>query len=492
MNTRLIRMIQTAPSPMVTVVGDLILDRYVTGEASRISPEAPIQVLEVDGEHATLGGAANVAVNLRALGARVECCGVVGRDDNGDLLVEKLNDLGIGTGAILRDESRPTICKTRIISHNQQLLRIDKEMRISLDDGLAGGFLESMKQTLEKSDAVVVSDYAKGTLTPPVIGGIMERAGGYGVLVDPKGSDYGNYRGARLVTPNKKEAEDYTGVVINGRDALFKIAQMLREDIGVRDVVVTLGSEGIFYSGESGESAVIAARARSVYDVTGAGDTVIAILAFYLSSDCVLEDAVRIANAGAGIVVGRLGAAAPTRRELEQAFSISAARPSDKILSRPEAAKKAKEFREKGEKLVFTNGCYDLIHGGHLDFLRKAKAFGDALMVAVNDDKSVKRLKGEKRPVLGIEERQEILASMQVVDFVVSFSEDTPLEIIREVTPQILVKGEDWKDKGVVGREWVEEHGGEVELVPLRKGRSTTGIVDKILNLYGVTGHEEV
>lgn len=489
MNTRFIEIIQSAGSPLITVVGDLILDSYVMGNANRISPEAPIQVLDVDGERFNLGGAANVAANLKALGARVQCCGVAGTDRDGDDLVAKLEELGIGTTGILRLAERPTVCKTRVISHNQQLIRIDRERRDALSDATVAKLLERIRLHLEKSDAVVVSDYAKGLLTPPMVQGVIEMAGGYGVLVDPKGTDYAKYAGARLITPNKKEAEEFTGVQIHGDGDLEAAAQVLRKTVGVEETVITLGAEGIFFAEGDVSGTIIPARARSVYDVTGAGDTVIAMLAFFRAAGYSLETAVRIGNTAAGIVVGRLGAAAPNRVELIAAFTGNVARPGDKILDRREAARISHEAAERGDRLVFTNGCYDLIHGGHLEFLRNAKAMGDCLMVAVNDDASVTRLKGPARPVLALEERMEILASLQVVDYVTSFSEDTPLEIIQEVTPAILVKGEDWQDKGVVGREWIEEHGGEVLLVKLREGRSTTEIIRKILDAHEKSDH---
>jgi D-beta-D-heptose 7-phosphate kinase / D-beta-D-heptose 1-phosphate adenosyltransferase len=494
LNTRIIQIIQSVSPRPITVVGDLILDTYIRGRADRISPEAPIQILDVEEESSNPGGATNVAANLRALGADVECAGVVGADREGDLLLSRLEERGIGTSCIVRDPNRPTISKTRVVSHNQQLLRIDKEKRIPLSPAVEEDLLARLDGRLAASAAVVVSDYAKGTLTPGVLAGVMKGAAGpdcFGVLVDPKGREYEKYRGARLITPNRKEAEQFTGVATKAPGGLDEAVAILRRQVEAENVVITLGAEGIYYSTDPEQGLLMPARARSVYDVTGAGDTVIAILAFFLSAGCAVDEAVRIANVGAGIVVGRLGVAAPTRAELVEAFSPRLTLPGTKILSRAEAARTATAIRKRGEKLVFTNGCFDLVHGGHLEFLRTAKATGDYLMVAVNDDASVRRMKGPTRPVLDLIERQEILASFQVVDFVVSFSEDTPLDIVKEITPDVLVKGEDWKDKGVVGREWVEEHGGEVQLVKLREGRSTTSIIDKILSLHGVANHEQ-
>ena len=486
MNTRLIEVIRSAGRPDITVVGDLILDSYVMGEAGRISPEAPIQVLDVKEDRATLGGAANVAANLRALGARVECCGVVGKDSNGDQLIGMLEAAGVGTTAVLRDGSRPTVCKTRVVSRNQQLLRVDREKRTPLGPDETTRLCQRMTPFLKRSAAVVVSDYAKGTLSADILQFVITEAGGFGVLVDPKGADYERYRGARLITPNRREAEQYTGLSLDNVDSLLEAADLLRCGTDVREVVITLGRDGIFHSTSPVNGSVMPARARSVYDVTGAGDTVIAILALFLSTGTALEDAVRIANAGAGIVVMRLGVAAPNRDALIEIFSSRVTRAHDKILSRQEAAIRAEEIRRKGEKVVFTNGCFDLLHGGHLEFLRKAKSLGDCLMVGVNDDDSVRRLKGKVRPILTLEERLDILASLQFVDIATSFSEDDPGILVEEVTPDILVKGEDWRDKGVKGREWVESHGGEVQLIPLKQGRSTSAIIETILDRFGV------
>jgi len=496
-NTRFIDIIGSAGSPVITVVGDLILDTYITGRTSRISPEAPIQVLEVEGDRNTLGGAANVASNLNALGAEVECCGVVGDDQDGEMVIRALAERGIGTSAVIRDPSRPTVCKTRVVSHNQQLLRIDRERRRPLDEKCVSELLSRSRPQVRRAAAMVISDYAKGTLTPQVLEALIGEArrgveadpSRFGVLVDPKGVDYRRYRGARLITPNRREAEQYTRLSLHTLRDLNAAARTLRRDVGVTEVVITLGEEGIFFSGNEEESRIIPARVRSVYDVTGAGDTVISLLALFLSTGCSMEDAIRIANVGAGIVVGRLGVASPTRQELQEAFSNTPTRAQNKIVSRSEAARRAAQIRQRGGRLVFTNGCFDLIHGGHLEFLRSAKAFGDALMVAVNDDESVRRLKGPSRPILELAERQEILAAFQMVDLVVAFGEDTPLEIIQEISPQILVKGEDWREKGVVGSDWVTSHGGQVQLVRLREGRSTSTIIDKILEVYGGERH---
>jgi D-beta-D-heptose 7-phosphate kinase/D-beta-D-heptose 1-phosphate adenosyltransferase len=482
MNTRLIDLITHAGNPRIVVVGDLILDSYIQGKADRISPEAPIQVLEIQGERDVLGGAANVAANLKNLGARVELFGVVGDDENGARLRKKLEALEIETTGILTDGSRPTVNKTRVVAQNQQLVRIDREVRRALDGAVEQRLFETLRPWLGRSDRVILSDYAKGVLSPELLRRIIEEAS-VPVLVDPKSKDLDRYRGCRLITPNRKEAQEATGVVLRERADLRRAAHILFERLGVQEVVITLGAEGIYYA-QNEKDHLVPAQARAVYDVTGAGDTVISLLGFCLAAGIGLGDAVRIANAGAGIVVGKMGVAAPSRRELRTYFSSGSTRYMDKLVTPSQAGELAKRIRRGGEKLVFTNGCFDLIHSGHVEYLRAAKGHGDYLMVGVNSDESVRRLKGPERPILSLEERMAILASLQVVDFVVSFSEDTPESLIQTVDPQILVKGEDWREKGVVGREWVEGKGGMVVLVPLRKGQSTTGVIQRILDRY--------
>ncbi|MHC4941497.1 MAG: D-glycero-beta-D-manno-heptose-7-phosphate kinase [Planctomycetota bacterium] len=483
MNTRLIKLIREADSPRITVIGDIILDSYIQGDTNRISPEAPIQVLDVRDEHHAPGGAANVAANLKNLGAEVELCGVVGADPDGDRLMQMIEEQGIGCSAVMRDAKRPTINKMRVVAHNQQLVRIDREVRDTFDDSQQDRLWKGLRPVLERSDMIVFSDYAKGVLSAGMIQRIV-KASKADILVDPKGKDFIRYRGCRLITPNRKEAEEATGIGLRESRDFERAARFLFDEIGHEELVITLGSDGIFYARKDGTSKQVPARARSVYDVTGAGDTVIASLAFCLAEGMDLDDAVRIANAAAGIVVGKLGVAAPARRELVEFFSSGVSPYADKILTQPEAAEAAGRIAERGENLVFTNGCFDLIHGGHVSYLRNAKGLGDYLMVGVNDDASVGRLKGPERPILPLEERMEILASLQVVDFVVPFTEDTPLELIQAVTPQVLIKGEDWREKGVVGREWVESHGGEVVLMPLRAGYSTSNVIERIFERH--------
>ena len=482
-NSRLIDLIQRAPRPRLAVVGDSILDMYIQGRTERISPEAPIQVLEVRDEHEVPGGAANVAANLARLGARVELCTLVGEDAPGTRLVTMMRDLGIGTRCIMTDPERPTTVKTRVVAQNQQLVRIDRERRRPASVTVRQALLDRLGEALEGIDAVVISDYAKGVVDSRLLSEIRSLTSAP-VLVDPKGTDYGKYRGATLITPNRREAEQFTGFTLRSREDLRKAASLFFDRLDV-DVVITLGSGGIYLSQRGGTDRLAPAEARSVYDVTGAGDTVIAMLGFCLGAGIPLDDAVPLANAAAGIVVGRLGAASPSREEIVRYLSGGTTYFSDKILTLEAAVERSRVIRDVGERLVFTNGCFDLIHRGHVSYFREAKRLGDYLMVAVNDDDSIRRLKGPHRPIMVLAERLEMLASLQVVDFVLPFSGDTPLETIEAVSPQVLVKGEDWRDKGVVGQEWVESHGGEVKLMSLAEGYSTTAIIQRILDRYG-------
>jgi D-beta-D-heptose 7-phosphate kinase/D-beta-D-heptose 1-phosphate adenosyltransferase len=320
-------------------------------------------------------------------------------------------------------------------------------------------------------------------LTPKVIAAAIEAARSQGgvTVVDPKGKDYTIYRGVDLLTPNREEAEAATGVSIRESGDLHRVAQRLREITGIKTAVVTLGKDGIFFEKEDGSHRIIPTEARQVFDVTGAGDTVVAALTYCRACGVSLEDSLRLANHAAGITVGKLGTWAPSRREILARLGETAGAPSGKVLSREQAIEVASRLRAEGRRLVFTNGCFDILHAGHCDYLGRARSYGDALMVGVNTDASVHRQqKAPGRPINGLDDRAAVLAALQAVDYVVPFDEDTPKALIEAVTPHVLCKGEDWRDKGVVGREWVEAHGGQVVLVPLVPGRSTTSVIEKI------------
>jgi D-beta-D-heptose 7-phosphate kinase/D-beta-D-heptose 1-phosphate adenosyltransferase len=480
---QLAQLLEALPDPRILVIGDLILDRYVDGKAGRVSPEAPVLVFELESERYLLGGAGNVAANLRALGARAVVLGIIGDDDPGRRLRQLLDGDGIDTSPLVIDTTRPTTRKTRYVSKTAQVLRVDNESRAPVGGTAEQAVMAVLAQRPFPYECVLLSDYGKGMLTPKVIAAAIAAAKSAQclVVVDPKGRDYTIYRGVDLLTPNREEAEAATGVTIRSTADLHRAAARLREITGIRAVTITLGKDGIFFETDTGNRRIIPTEARQVFDVTGAGDTVVAMLAFCRACGVPLPESLALANCAAGITVGKFGTWAPSRQEVLAVLGQIGGPGARKVLTWPEAMAAGARMRTEGRRLVFTNGCFDLLHPGHTDYLARARSYGDALMVGVNSDDSVRRqAKGEGRPIVTLEDRMAVLAALQAVDFVVPFDEDTPLKLIEQVTPHVLVKGEDWRDKGVVGREWVEAHGGQVLLVPLLEGRSTTAIVERI------------
>ena len=480
--SELLTALEGLATPRVLIVGDLILDSYVRGEVERISPEAPIPVLAARHTDERLGGAGNVAANLRAMEAEVDLVAVLGEDERAVRLRALLEAAGIDSTGCVVDAARPTTEKTRMVTGAQQILRVDWESSAPIDDVIARRVLAGLEARVRAAQAVILSDYGKGMLGRTVLEGViaLARRAGVPVLVDPKGSDYARYRGATLVTPNRKEAEEALGRKLRDLDGLPRAAEDLIEQAGLDAAVITLGPEGIYHRTKGGEGRRVPTRARAVFDVTGAGDTVIAHLALGLAAGFTLDTAVEFANHAAGLVVAKLGAASVTRSELRAAFLADGGQEGGgKVLAGEGLERALAAWRKQGKRVVFTNGCFDVLHAGHVQYLRFARSQGDVLLVGVNDDASVRALKGESRPVNPLEDRMDVLAALECVDAVTSFSETTPAEIVRRVTPQVLVKGEDWRSKGVVGREWVEQHGGTVVLAPLLAGRSTTSILER-------------
>jgi D-beta-D-heptose 7-phosphate kinase/D-beta-D-heptose 1-phosphate adenosyltransferase len=463
----------------IWVAGDLMLDEALSGEASRISPEAPVPVVHVRDRSSSLGGAGNVARNLAALGARVELCGVVGNDAAGDEVIDLARSQGMGVGAVGRLD-RETTRKVRLLTHRQQIARMDFENRAPVPADVADGLLARLAAE-PRPQAVIASDYAKGFLTPGALGRLfaLAREAGCPALVDPKGPDFDRYRGATLLKPNLAELGLALGRQILPDDArsLEEGARDLARKAGARAVVITLGDRGMVLVEEGRPLILVPATRREVYDVTGAGDTAMAALGLGIAAGASLEQAAELANAAAGIVVGRMGTAAPEPWELRAAVNPP---PAGKILDPVELAARAAAWRSAGRKVVFTNGCFDLLHAGHLSLLRAAASLGEVLVVAVNSDASVRRLKGAGRPVVPQAERLEILAALQSVTAVVAFDEDTPLRILETVRPEVLVKGGDYGLDQVVGRREVESWGGRVVLVPLLEHHSTSGMVRRI------------
>ena len=452
----------------VLVVGDVMLDRYWHGGTSRISPEAPVPVVKVDQIEDRPGGAANVALNIAALGAKASLVGVTGEDEAAESLSNSLKAAGV-TARFQRIAHQPTIVKLRVMSRHQQLLRIDFEEPFATD---ALALSSEVDALLEGVKVLVLSDYGKGALKnhQALIKAARDR--GIPVLADPKGKDFAIYRGTSLITPNLSEFEAIVGHCVDEAELVAKGAKLMAElELGA--LLVTRGEHGMTLLRPEQQALHLPARAREVFDVTGAGDTVISTLAAAIAAGEELPHAVALANLAAGIVVGKLGTAAISAPELRRA--IQRAEGSERgVLSLDQLLLAIDDARAHNEKIVFTNGCFDVIHAGHVQYLRFARSQGDVLIVGVNDDDSVRRLKGPSRPVSPLEDRTLVLAALEMVDAVVDFPEDTPANIVERVTPDVLVKGEDWREKGVVGREWVEKHGGRVVLAPLLEGRSTT------------------
>jgi D-beta-D-heptose 7-phosphate kinase/D-beta-D-heptose 1-phosphate adenosyltransferase len=462
------------------VAGDIMLDEYVVGEVGRISPEAPVPVVHVREKVSWLGGATNVARQIVTLGARASVCGAIGTDSAGDEVLAACATAGIDARAIGRMEECQTTRKLRVLGQQQQLLRLDWEKAHACPPGFSRGLIEQLREG-PPPDAVVLSDYAKGFLTDDAIRKLIDAArdSGVPVLVDPKRKDLGAYGGATVLTPNLRELEAARGVELGSApdDAIAEAAAGAAADSGVDAVVVTVGDRGMIVVPREGSPVVVRARRRAVFDVTGAGDTVIATLALGLAARAPLADAARVANAAAGIAVGEIGATAVTIAELTAELSR---RRLSRLMTRRGLAAQVESWRLQGKRVVFTNGCFDLLHIGHVTLLREAAQLGDVLVVAINSDQSVRRLKGEARPLVPETERAAMIAALDCVDAVTVFDEDTPLETLEMVRPDILVKGQDYRLDQVVGRELVEARGGRVELVPLLPEHSTTELIDRI------------
>lgn len=467
----------------ILVIGDLILDRYVWGEVDRISPEAPVQVLKWVRDEEVLGGAANVAHNLSALGCPVRLMGLIGDDADGDRFNELTRAAGIDTRFVTRVSGRPTVTKTRFIGRGQQILRLDREEDPQQPGEFDEPLLAALPDAIEGVAGVICSDYLKGTLSPGLMGKIIDSAGrgNISTITDPKGGNYSKYKGVTAITPNLSEVSLATGMILNTEEAIDRATQSLFEQLGTSYILITRGAGGMTLFGKNGRLSHEAARALEVYDVTGAGDTAAAIFSLALFQGETPVSAARIANLGAGIVVGKVGTAPVSALEIESAMSSGG---RNKILSRPELGRHLKMERAKGRKVVFTNGCFDLLHVGHIQYLRQAKNLGDILVIGLNDDASVRKVKGEGRPLIEEGQRAQLMSALECVDFVVFFSEDTPKDLIEALRPDILVKGGDYTLDEVVGREMVESYGGRLEVLPFVDGVSTTSIVNTILERY--------
>lgn len=462
----------------VLVVGDLMLDRYWHGSTSRISPEAPVPVVHVGDNEERPGGAANVALNIAALGAKVTLMGVVGEDEAAKALQSRLENANVNC-EFLSMPGIDTITKLRVISRHQQLIRLDFEQSLGEFDQAA--LLEKYRTKLQSVSAIILSDYGKGTLNE--VGTLIElaREQHIPILVDPKGSDFGKYAGASVITPNFGEFTTVVGDCESEEEIVAK-GRALLSQLNLEKLLVTRGEHGMSLLDSELPPLHLPTHAREVFDVTGAGDTVISVLGASLACDSSWEESTALANLAAGIVVGKLGTAAITESELRLALKNEQEHDLG-VVSEDDVLAAIADARARGEKIVMTNGCFDILHAGHVSYLEIARRLGDRLIVAVNDDDSVRRLKGEERPINKVMDRMAVLAGLASVDWVVPFAEDTPERLICEILPDVLVKGGDYKAEEVAGYECVTANGGEVKILHFVEGASTSNIINKIKSL---------
>jgi len=473
-----IMQLPTFDTRRIVVAGDVMLDRYWHGDTWRISPEAPVPVVSVNADEERPGGAANVALNLASLGVRVQLHGLTGDDEAADRLQVLLDSRGIGH-QLIRVDGRDTITKLRVLSHHQQLIRLDFEKGLQFNPGDA--WCETLQAAVQRMDVLVLSDYAKGSLQQAKRIIAAARQSGVAVVVDPKGRDFSRYHGATLVTPNLAEFEMVAGGW-RDEDDLVEKAQRLRDDFQWQALLITRGAQGMTLV-EAQQVLHLPAHAKEVFDVTGAGDTVVAVVAAALAAGQSFTEAATLANIAASIVVGKLGAAVVTPVELQQATTAQLHPPPQGVVDEGRLGTAVADARTRGERLVMTNGCFDLLHAGHVDYLQKARALGDRLIVAVNDDASIRRLKGEQRPIHTVFDRMEVIAALACVDWVVPFSEDTPERLICDTRPDVLVKGDDYHVDDIAGQQCVRANGGQVITLPLRPGHGTSAIIEKIRRL---------
>ncbi len=468
MRSRLPELVARLGSPRVFVLGDLILDRYVWGSVDRISPEAPIQILNVEREELRAGGAANVARNLASLGARVRCGGITGHDGPAAALARLLRASKIDPSAMVRAPGRPTAVKTRMIAHNQQVLRADRERTDPIGPRVARRLLGVARRAAARADLVIISDYDKGTLPPALCEAFVKRVR-CPVLVGLKSRDYRKYAGATGAALNRKEL-----LSISGETDVDRGARRIMRELALQWLVVTLGDRGLTVYARGAAPTTVPASARQIYDITGAGDTVLAALGLGYASGLSLPECALLADAAARVVVGKVGTATVTRDEL-RALSASG-EDHGGLLSLPKLLGVLRQERASGRQIAFTNGCFDLIHAGHVAMLQFARSRGDVLVVGLNSDRSVRALKGRGRPIVSQSHRARLLTALQAVDYVVLFDEATPARLIGRIKPDVLVKGEDYRPQAVVGR----GDAGRLELAPLVKGVSTSRLIERI------------
>jgi D-beta-D-heptose 7-phosphate kinase/D-beta-D-heptose 1-phosphate adenosyltransferase len=470
-------MIDFHKTPKILVLGDLMIDHYLWGSCNRISPEAPVQVVNVDSESTSLGGAGNVISNLKALGAEVDIMSVIGKCEASEELKSLLVDIKVDTKYLITQKDRIASKKSRIIATQQQVVRYDRENTDEINDLSQKLILKNFKSIVKNYDVILLSDYGKGLLTSTLTQKLISIANKNNkrVLVDPKGLDYSKYEGAYLLTPNKKEAGEAIHSDIKDGKSLLDAINRLKEKYKLTVSLITLSDQGVAIFDNS--LRIHPTAAREVFDVTGAGDTILASLGFALSCNKDIDEAVKFANLAAGVVIGKIGSATATLNEiLEYESHLNKSTSDEHIKTWKEISHIVSELKNKKKKIIFTNGCFDILHIGHIKYLEEAKSFGDILILGLNSDDSVKRLKGDNRPINIQNDRAYILASIEAVDFVVIFDEDTPFDLIKLINPDVLVKGGDYADKEVVGHDLVKE----LKLVKFIDGKSTSKNIERI------------
>lgn len=469
-------MYKISKTPKILVVGDLMIDHYLWGSCERISPEAPVQVVDIKSETSALGGAGNVISNLVSLGANVDVASVIGEDENKNILTLMLKKLGVGTRMLFSEPGRKTAKKSRIMASHQQIVRYDLESKKDISSQSQERLQKTISDAILEYDLILLSDYAKGVLTPKLTSSIIKTAKENGklTLIDPKGENYSKYKGAALITPNKKEASIASKIQITNNQTLQEAGEKLKKELGLDFVIITLSEDGMAIFGEN--MTKIPTIAREVYDVTGAGDTVLAALGVGLSAGFDIYKAALFATSAAAVVVAKLGSATASIDEINRYESQKLHNEYESKIVNADELQKILGHKDKKEKVVFTNGCFDILHAGHVKYLQNAKNLGSLLIVGLNSDESVKRLKGKNRPINSGQDRASVLSALGFVDYVVIFEEDTPYQLIEKLKPDILAKGADYKDKEVVGSDLVKE----VVLIDFVADKSTTNIIKRI------------
>ncbi len=475
--------VETLSNARVLCIGDIMLDRFIYGSVERTSPEAPVPVLRIINEKKMLGGAGNVVRNIVSLGAKATLISVVGDDSVGRELTSMVGSEPDIEPCLLVESGRASTQKTRFVAESQQLLRADYETNDPISEKVADNLIRMAKDIINESDVLILSDYAKGVIGEKICETLIAIARNENkeIVIDPKGSDFSKYKYSNIITPNRNELANATGLSVQTSEEIIRAADTLIKKYNIDHVLVTKSSEGISLVSSNGKAAHLKAQAREVYDVSGAGDTVVAALATSLGANISLYDSARLANTAAGVVVEKAGTAVAEISEIVHALRANDLSDAEaKIIPLSTAIHSIASWRNDGEKIGFTNGCFDLLHPGHISLLRQARANCDRLIVGLNSDISVKRLKGSSRPIQGENARAQVLASLETVDLVVIFEEETPVTLIESILPDVLIKGSDYTEEQVVGADIVRENGGKVLLANLESGYSTTETISRL------------